>query len=1402
MAMVSDRWQEITPSQFPWEREALGFIRDRLPDHDPYRVWSNFEFIADDGSVNEVDLLVVTPAGFFMVEIKSKPGTLHGDNSTWKWTDENGRVRTQDNPLLLTSRKTKKFISLLRRQKAFAKVACPYLDELVFCSAENLEIRLSGPASNRVCPRDDEASSRKGIMAALMDRACPGLKPDVRRIDRPVAKAIGRGIEQMGIRPSQRSRRVGDFILGDLLFQCPKDTYQEWEATHASVKSSKRRVRIYTVGAHEGQAARSVIERAAEHEFRFLEQLEHEGILRAEQFTMHELGPALLFRHEPTAVRLDHFLAEHGENLSVDLKLSLVRQIAEALRFAHAKGIVHRTLSPQSILVHQPDSPKPRTKIFNWQLGRQYINATTSSSWRNTYSIHPEQLVEDASLLYMAPECVSAPEGAEPYVDVFSLGAITYHIFAGVPPASSGKELSQKLSASRGLDISAVSDGAGTELCELVKFSTDPVVHDRLDSVTEFLDLLERVEDELTAPDEEAVDNPLDATVGDVIEGGFKVKKRLGAGGSATAFLVDDHGKERVLKIANKPEYTDRLKAEYRTLRKLRHPLIVEAHEMVEAGELAGFTVQYAGEQTLAQRLQQDGQMQPEFLQRFGEDLLDILKHLEEHGVYHRDIKPDNIGIGYPTSKGKLRLQLFDFSLSSTSLDNVRAGTVRYRDPFLESPAQRNYDLYAERFSAAMTLYEMATGALPKWSDDNTNPAHLTSEVMIQADCFEPALRAAMQEFFAKALRRDYRRRYDNADEMLRAWRAVFENVGKATTTTTHDGEFDQAKAIEAADKKTQLVTLGLSTRAMTAMDRLNALTVEDFLRIPTRDFRYLRGVGKKTQDEIIRLSHDLHRKFPDVEVDERTGEGPSRKKGADKGAKPEIPLESLSIDALCRDVCSTGGKEGSASRAILMGFLGLDEAKDLPKWPNQSQLGRHCGVTRARVGQVITKAREQWRRMPSVTQVRDDLAKIVSEYGGVMTAGDVAASIRSTRGSVSEGVYPIRRALAVVRASIEAERGNQEQRFTDFRPDDVVLVAQDASFASYAQNLGPIADELADHDPLLAPARVTEELRKVRLPEGAAGIRLDRDVVCLAAAMSKHASVSGRLELYPKGMPAVRVLRLAAGVLTGSRELTLEEIQKRVKSRYPESAALPVRPELDEILQDIGLDVAWDASAAGGVGAYRFRHIEEYTLSSGSYGTGITSGEGVSVTETEAEIRLFERKLDSAAREGAFLVLSAAPRYLLKAERKLRDRFDLEIRNLDRLVITALREKASEKRVNWPIVLKADSAGHDSRDWGKLNTLVGMCIPEIKQSLGESERTLLLTYPGLLARYSQMTLFDELRDMVGVTGGKLHGVWALIPDNGDNPLPSVDGQAVPVLSSGQHAKIPSAWLKERAGRD
>ena len=129
----SKNWITAAESRYPWERDALDFVRGQFPAHEPYRAWSNFEFIADDGSVNEVDLLVFTPQGLFLIEIKSRPGRLFGDAGTWTW-ETDGRLITTDNPLILANTKAKKLRSLLYRQKACKKKGpLPFIEALVFC---------------------------------------------------------------------------------------------------------------------------------------------------------------------------------------------------------------------------------------------------------------------------------------------------------------------------------------------------------------------------------------------------------------------------------------------------------------------------------------------------------------------------------------------------------------------------------------------------------------------------------------------------------------------------------------------------------------------------------------------------------------------------------------------------------------------------------------------------------------------------------------------------------------------------------------------------------------------------------------------------------------------------------------------------------------------------------------------------------------------------------------------------------------------------------------------------------------------------------------------------------------------------------------------------------------------
>ena len=222
----SDRWMEVSKSQYSWEQEALAYVREALPDVEPNRCWSNFEFVADDGSINEVDLLVLSAKGFFLVEVKSRPGVIDGDAMTWRWTDDGvGKERVIDNPRLLANRKARKLASLLHRQKALSLHRLPFLEPLIFLSASQLRCKLSGAAATGVCLRDSQSQqSRSGLSGIVHTLTYVSPEeyndPRRRRLDRPMAQAIARALDEAGIRRSQRHRRVGPrlFPTRDSLF--------------------------------------------------------------------------------------------------------------------------------------------------------------------------------------------------------------------------------------------------------------------------------------------------------------------------------------------------------------------------------------------------------------------------------------------------------------------------------------------------------------------------------------------------------------------------------------------------------------------------------------------------------------------------------------------------------------------------------------------------------------------------------------------------------------------------------------------------------------------------------------------------------------------------------------------------------------------------------------------------------------------------------------------------------------------------------------------------------------------------------------------------------------------------------------------------------------------------------
>ena len=142
MKADSPRWTEVTPSRWPHEKEGLDYVRDNLPDSTPYRVWSNFEFVSLAGTPYEVDMLVLGPAGFHLIELKAWAGRISGDDYDWSEAGSAGnRPIARRNPLPLTNAKAKAFKSWLEHQakRLNQNVKVPYIHESLFLHGPDVD---------------------------------------------------------------------------------------------------------------------------------------------------------------------------------------------------------------------------------------------------------------------------------------------------------------------------------------------------------------------------------------------------------------------------------------------------------------------------------------------------------------------------------------------------------------------------------------------------------------------------------------------------------------------------------------------------------------------------------------------------------------------------------------------------------------------------------------------------------------------------------------------------------------------------------------------------------------------------------------------------------------------------------------------------------------------------------------------------------------------------------------------------------------------------------------------------------------------------------------------------------------------------------------------------------------
>jgi len=157
-----------------------------------------------------------------------------------------------------------------------------------------------------------------------------------------------------------------------------------------------------------------------ENEVRLVARLRHPNI--ATLYDAH-LGTAPLYytMEFVAGVQLNEYLRRRL--VSLEERIRLVRQVAAAVGYAHAQGVVHRDLKPQNILVDASGQPR----IVDFGIAKRLEFERRADSLPATT---PEGVV--GTFGYVAPEQL-AGEPIDARADVFALGALLFHTLTGLP---------------------------------------------------------------------------------------------------------------------------------------------------------------------------------------------------------------------------------------------------------------------------------------------------------------------------------------------------------------------------------------------------------------------------------------------------------------------------------------------------------------------------------------------------------------------------------------------------------------------------------------------------------------------------------------------------------------------------------------------------------------------------------------------------------------------------------------------------------------------------------------------------------------------------------------------------------------------------------------------------------
>ena len=349
----------------------------------------------------------------------------------------------------------------------------------------------------------------------------------------------------------------------------------------------------------------------------------------------------------------------------------------------------------------------------------------------------------------------------------------------------------------------------------------------------------------------------------------YEIIRRLGAGGSGVVYLANDTLLQRpvVLKILrtglmSAQQIRTTVLREARLASAIEHPNVCAIYEVGEVGDEGYIAMQYVPGQSLDQLIAR-GPARPQLVLSVGIQIADGLQAAHALGIFHRDLKPQNVmltdgGLVKILDFGlarRLRPEEANFDPSKPALAKdasvaatytARGGTIRYMAPeqFVTGQSSVQSDVWA----LGVILYELASGRHPFARPDAedfqmiraiqfSDPADLSAIV--------PEISAELKSVIATCLEKNPAARYASAADVRQALKTIMKALQIETGIIPGEAAANlPTTEAEAEKRNTGLLSMLAERFRESAGDRAkqNSLVVLPFTNVGATEVAPLYG--------------------------------------------------------------------------------------------------------------------------------------------------------------------------------------------------------------------------------------------------------------------------------------------------------------------------------------------------------------------------------------------------------------------------------------------------------------------------------------------------------------------------------------------------------------------------------